>query len=155
VDRSAAHGTHLRIPRSQQAALRVKEVKPLALVMLATQADGVRFTTAALRALSNDHASVHAEYMAAQADVQAKVVEVAATYLALLEQVSEVGVHAPRSCMCLACAFVVHLLLSSLPVSVSVSVLCLCGCVAAWLHGSVCWSVPPCVSVGVVVFLTN
>ena len=81
-----AYGYYFRIPRNKESAIR----KSNEYTTLETRKDGVKFASRDLSPLSNSFKSVVAEYNEKQAEMEAKVLEIGATYTAVFEDLNDV-----------------------------------------------------------------
>eukprot|EP00897_Mesotaenium_endlicherianum_P002845 jgi/Mesen1/2589/ME000164S01718 len=86
LDKTTQHGHVLRISKKEETHVRKR--LNAAYVTLETRKDGVKFTNAKLRRLSEQFAKLTDEYAATQRDLVAKVVEVAATFVEVFEGVA-------------------------------------------------------------------
>ncbi|CAI5514775.1 unnamed protein product [Closterium sp. Naga37s-1] len=86
LDKTAQAGYCYRITKKEETNVRKKLNSSY--VTLETRKDGVKFTNAKLRRLSERHVALTDSYMAAQRELVAKVVEVAQTFLEVFEGVA-------------------------------------------------------------------
>ena len=85
LDHSAQYGFHLRITKKDESSVRAKLKQFQA---LATNKDGCKFTSDELRRHSDLHASLTTEYNEKQTELVKKVVEVAASFVEIFEEVA-------------------------------------------------------------------
>jgi DNA mismatch repair protein MSH2 len=78
-------GWYLRLPRNQETLIRSKQSR---YSVLEARKDGVRFTTQTLQSLSATHTSLQTEYNACSRALVLKALEVVATYVPRLEELS-------------------------------------------------------------------
>ncbi len=81
LNHSSALGYHVRVSRKDEKNLRSAK----GYVTLETRKDGVRFTSPEMKRLSRDHADVNEEYLATQAVIVSKALEVTLSYVPVIE----------------------------------------------------------------------